>query len=98
MRTKIMTLPVLTLTALALTIGMADGATARDSMHRPIQSHNERFGFNSEARSEAPESRTGIDEMFTNSINRIDSGCASQHSDNSESSNGSHLTQGEGCM
>ena len=94
MRMTLMALPVL-----ALTIGMAGGAIARDSMHSSNrQSHEESFGFNGETHSQTPTTRNRIDEMFTNSINRTDSGCADQNSNNTKSSNGSHLTQGEGCM
>lgn len=94
MRMTLITLPVL-----ALTIGMAGGAMARDSMQSSNrQSNQESFGFNSEAHSRTPRTRNRIDEMFTNSINRTDSGCTNQHSNNTQTSNGSHLTQGEGCM
>lgn len=94
MRMTLITLPVL-----ALTIGMAGDAMARDYMQSSSrQSHEESFGFSSEAHAQTPRTRTRIDEMFTNSINRTNSGCASQNSNNTQSSNGSHSTQGEGCM
>ncbi|MEZ2132348.1 MULTISPECIES: hypothetical protein [unclassified Sinorhizobium] len=94
MRMTLITLPVL-----VLTTGMAGDAMARDYMQSSNrQSHEESFGFNSEAHAQTPRTRTRIDEMFTNSINRTDSGCTNQNSNNTQSSNGSHLTQGEGCM
>ena len=89
----------MTLSVFALTMGMAGGALAGDSIQWPNpQSHDRSLSLDSEVRWKAPKTPAQIEKMYAKSINRVDVACTSQGNNNTQSSNGSHLTQGDGCL
>ncbi|MEZ2133164.1 hypothetical protein AAE028_36115 [Sinorhizobium sp. CB9] len=83
---------------MAITLGTAGGALARDPMMWPNpQSHDSSLDLDSETPWQPPKTRAEVDRMYTNSINRPDPACANQDTDNARSRDGAHLTQGQGC-
>ena len=93
MRTKL-----LALSMLALTLGTAGGALARDPTQWPNpQSHDSSLRLDGQTRWYAPRSQAAVDRMYTNSVTPLNIACDSQNTDNVTSPNGSHSTQSDGC-
>lgn len=92
-----MRMKLLALSMIALTVGTAGGALARDLSQWPTpQSHDSSLSLDSEVRWRAPKKQADVDRMYTNAT-RADPACDAQGTNNVRSSNGTHLTQGQGC-
>jgi hypothetical protein len=93
-----MRMKLLALSMIALTLGTAGGALARDGSQWPNpQSHDSSLSLDSEVRWRAPKKQADIDRMYTNSLNRADPACDAQGTNNVRSTTGTHLGQGQGC-
>ena len=93
-----MRMKLLALSMMALTMATAGDALAQNRMPWPNpQSHDGSLDLDSETPYQAPKTRTEVDRMYTDSINRVDPACAAKNMDDARSANGAHFTQGEGC-